>query len=135
MKDRTFRAFLCTVILLLPSALLATGWDFIHPEFIANNLNGVATVSTTEAFAVGDAGTILHYDGNHWQPMLVTTHASFSDVWAASATDVFAVGHDIVSDTGIIFHYDGTTWKQHFSETGLQLSRVWGSSDIRGELP
>lgn len=128
MKNRTLRALLCAIVLLLPSALLAAGWDFIHPEFNANNLNGVATVSATEAFAVGDAGTILRYDGDRWQPELVATHANLTDVWAASATDVFVVGNDILSGDGIVFHYDGTKWEQIFSENGTQLSRVWGSS-------
>lgn len=118
---------MCAVILLLPSALLAAGWDFIHPKFNANNLNGVATVSATEAFAVGDAGTILRYGGDRWQPMLVATHASLLDVWAASATDVFAVGNDVVSGTGIIFHYNWTTWKISDSAFGKTAQKAVSS--------
>ena len=128
MKNRTLRALLCAVILLLPSALIAAGWEWKNPVPTGNDLHAVATVSATEAFAVGDAGTILRYDGDRWRPMFGNTNANLYDVWAASATDVFAAGYDVLNNTGVILHYDGTKWERQFSSFGISMGRVWGAS-------
>ncbi|MHC4600687.1 MAG: fibronectin type III domain-containing protein, partial [Planctomycetota bacterium] len=44
-------------------------------------------------------------------------------VWAATATDVFAVG-----DNGYILYYDGNTWLEMNSGTTQALNDVWGTS-------
>jgi hypothetical protein len=45
-------------------------------------------------------------------------------VWAASCTDVFAVGM-----AGSITHYNGSSWSAMTSNTPYPLYSVWGSSD------
>ncbi|MGB5925597.1 MAG: hypothetical protein WBH01_05830 [Dehalococcoidia bacterium] len=45
------------------------------------------------------------------------------DIWANSASDIFAVG-----DNGVIVHYDGSSWHKMNSGVTSSLSSVWGSS-------
>ena len=70
-----------------------------------NNLNGVWGSSGSDVFAVGDSGTILHYDGTAWSAVASPTANNLNSVWGSSATDAFAVG-----DNGTILHYDGLHW-------------------------
>jgi hypothetical protein len=56
--------------------------------------------SSSDVFAVGDYGTILHYDGSSWSPMTSGTTSHLRGVWGSSSSDVFFVGGG-----GIILHY------------------------------
>jgi hypothetical protein len=88
-----------------------------------NRLRGVWGSSSTDVFAVGTSGTILHYDGSAWSAMNSRTSDTLWDVWGSSATDVFAVG-----EPGTILHYDGNTWSAMSSGLIGGLYGVWGSS-------
>ena len=88
------------------------------------SLDGVWGSSDSDVFAVGDNGTILHYNGTTWSRMSSGTNQYLFGVWGSSATDVFAVG-----DNGTILHYNGTTWSLMFSDPNKYLFGVWGSSD------
>jgi hypothetical protein len=123
------RTLLSVILLCLPALALAAGWDWKSPTPSGNNLNAVAMVSATEAFAVGDAGTILRYDGEQWQPEISNTNANLFDVWAASATDVFVAGYDVLNDLGLILHYDGERWQQQVIGLEISMGRVWGRSE------
>jgi len=86
-------------------------------------LNGVWGSSSSDVFAVGDGGTILHYNGDSWSSMASGTTHRLYDVWSSSSSDVFAVG-----DGGIILHYNGTAWSSMSSGTTYHLHDVWGGS-------
>jgi photosystem II stability/assembly factor-like uncharacterized protein len=68
-------------------------------------LEGVWAASPTDAFAVGDFGMIMHYDGKAWSTMVSGVNVDLPDVFGTSGSDVFAVG-----DMGTILHYDGKAW-------------------------
>jgi hypothetical protein len=86
-------------------------------------LQGVWGSCASDVFAVGDTGTILHYDGSAWSAMDSGTTNQLNDVWGTSASDVFAIGRD-----GLIVHCDGYAWSAMGSGTTNQLNDVWGSS-------
>ena len=48
--------------------------------------------SSTDVFAVGSGGTIVHYNGNTWSTMTSGTIQHFYGVWGTSSSDIFAVG-------------------------------------------
>ncbi|KPA15074.1 hypothetical protein MHK_004719, partial [Candidatus Magnetomorum sp. HK-1] len=96
-------------------------WLSENPLSQSNTLYGVWSSSANDVFAVGAAGTILHYDGSNWTSMTSGTANQLNDVWGTSANDVFAVG-----STNTILHYDGTSWA---SMTGSShFLGVWGTS-------
>lgn len=94
------------------------GWSIVpspNATSFMNQLNAVAAISPTDAWAVGTSQMnaqivtlIEHWDGQHWS--LVSSPALFLyGVAAVSASDVWAVGND---NTGAaIEHWDGSTWQ------------------------
>jgi hypothetical protein len=90
-----------------------------------NNINGVWGSSDSNVFAVGNGGTILHYDGAAWSAKASPTVNNLNSIWGSLPTHVFAVG-----DNGTILHYDGTTWSTQASPVTNKLNSVWGFSDL-----
>ncbi|MBO2455804.1 hypothetical protein J4573_52620 [Actinomadura barringtoniae] len=85
-------------------------------------LSGVATVSASNAWAVGTDGSqslVEHWDGTAWTrvsvPSPTTMRTKLSAVTARSATDVWAVGTFAntapAPDSLYALHYDGTAWR------------------------
>ena len=79
--------------------------------------------SGSDVFAVGDGGTILHYDGSGWSPQVSGTTLNLDGVWGSSGSDVFAVGPG-----GTILHYDGTVWRAQAGVPDVCLGDVWGTA-------
>ncbi len=106
----------------IPGHGFAADWSAMTSG-TTHNLNGVWGRSGSDAFAVGDSGTILHYDGTDWSAMTSGTTDNLNDVWGTFGDDAFAVG-----DNGTILHYDGTTWSTMTNLATNNLNGVWGSS-------
>lgn len=66
--------------------------SWINPYPQANTLRGVWGASGSDVFAVGEVGTIIHYDGSVWTSMDSGTTENLKAVWGSSGSDVFAVG-------------------------------------------
>lgn len=81
-----------------------------------------------DVFAVGESGTIIHYDGSRWAAMASPTDRHLHGVWGSSASNVYAVGQ-----VGTILHYDGTRWRQVY-QLSVDLTAVavtgFGPHDI-----
>jgi hypothetical protein len=104
------------------AAISPDGWS-TQTSGTTWTLYGVWGDSSSSIFAVGEFGTILHYDGTSWTPMSTGVTNVFFDVWGSSSDNVFAVGQN-----GIIMRYDGTSWSSMTSGTGNHLNGVWGTS-------
>ena len=77
-----------------------------------------------DIWAVGDSGTIVHYDGSAWSHALTSpTRVQLHGIWGTAASDVWAVG-----EAGVILHFDGSGWSQSVSPTTHALRSAWGSS-------
>jgi hypothetical protein len=85
-------------------------------------LNGVWGASATTRYAVGDAGTVLRYDGASWSKVAsIPTTSDLHAVWGSGPGDVWAVG-----DKGVVIRYDGTSWKLKTPGTTETLNGIWG---------
>jgi hypothetical protein len=93
------------------------------PSGTAQDLRGVWGSSSSDVYAVGNQGTILHYDGNSWSPMTSGTGQNLLSVWGTSSSDVFTVGA-----IGTILHYNGNSWSMMNSGTSVGLWGIWGNS-------
>jgi hypothetical protein len=102
------------------------GWEWQNPLPQGNDLCAIWGSSPEDVFAVGEGGTILHYDGDSWSAMSSPTMAGLCGVWGSSSNDVFAVGGYFGGNN--IFHYDGDSWSEMSSPTTSGLLDVWGSS-------
>lgn len=85
-------------------------------------LNGIWGSSSGDIFAVGDAGTIMHYNGRQWLQEDTGVEMNFNGVWGASASSVYAVG-----DNGLFLHYDGSHWNAIPQSFSGALHNVWCS--------
>lgn len=87
----------------------------------AEALSAVWGASPRDVFAVGAAGTILHFD-SAWVTMASGTTRNLRAVWGTSSANVYAVGGG-----GAILHYDGTQWAEESSVTSALLTGIWGA--------
>ena len=93
------------VLLAMWPAAAQTGgeeWQWQNPLPQGNPLGDVWGSGPSDVFAVGDVGTIVHYDGTGWSVMSSGTHRCLAGVWGSSASDVFVVG-----SYGTILHHGG----------------------------
>ncbi len=80
---------------------------------VTANLNSVAVVSANDAWAVGENGTVLHYDGDSWAVFSapVSTTTTLSAVSFSSKNNGWAIGQDSVPPYyGVIIRWNGTEW-------------------------
>jgi hypothetical protein len=98
----------------------------------SNDLRSIWGSGPNDVFAVGEYGTIQHYDGQQW-----TGTRSFwglYGVWGSSSTDVYAVGGNYSSDdlsSVSIRHYDGNEWREIRRGGTTNLRSIWGVNDSR----
>jgi hypothetical protein len=76
--------------------------------------------SPTDMWAVGDQGTVLHYDGERTSSIPSQTTANLTDVWGTGPSDVWAVGAG-----GTVLHYDGRVFTPVPSGTSADLLAVF----------
>jgi hypothetical protein len=113
-----------------------------HPG-VLSDLWGVAALSRTDAWAVGDyfdgvqqKALIEHWDGTSWSVVpgadLGTENASLRAVAAVSAGNIWAVGVHSTgggSDNALIEHWDGVEWTaSQLAPSGAALQGVAAAS-------
>jgi hypothetical protein len=86
----------------------------------ADPLGSVWGSGPNDVFAVGYEGTILHYDGQSWQSVVLKT-GFLEGVWRSGPNDVFAVGID-----GTLLHYDGISWLKLNARDSAHFLGMWG---------
>ncbi len=107
-----------------------TGWKtHKEPDITYNGIwcfsseNGTGT----QAFAVGDAGSILCYDGSTWKETEKGLYPNLNSVWGRSPWEIWAVG-----DEGTILHFNGTKWHKADSGTYVNLYELFGLPEDSG---
>jgi hypothetical protein len=81
--------------------------------------------SRSDVFAVGEDGTILHYDGSVWSTQPSGTGSFLLGVYGTSSSDIWAVG-----GYGTILHYNGSAWStvKALKTVTPEYKRVWAGS-------
>ncbi len=86
---------------------------------VTTQLRSVFAVDLHLAWAVGDEGTLLRFDGTTWRDANagLPKTTQLRGVWAASATDAWVVGGEPkpqgtldAAELGVIMHWDGLAW-------------------------
>jgi len=94
-------------------------------ELIANppNLNAIWGSDAHNIYAVGNQGTIAHYNGANWTQMESGTKQDLNDVFGISAEKVF-----VVENKGPFCSSMEKKWAPMESKTVEDLNAVWASS-------
>lgn len=117
-------ALCLTLFLMTPwDAAIASDWEIQYPSREYNTLHDIWGSSGQDVFAVGEYGTIRHFDGSTWQTMWVPTERHLYAVWGSGGDDVFVAG-----EKGTILHYDGVSWTIMNSGTDKTIRAAWGAA-------
>jgi len=98
-----------------------TGWRAMDGGTTVR-LRDVWGVDNENVFAVGDEGTILHYDGVSWERMNSGTTADLWGVWGCGPQSVYAAG-----ENGTLLIFNGTNWTSIDAGTTETLRAVGGT--------
>lgn len=79
---------------------VGTDWVIMDSKITQEAVCSMWGSSANDIFAVGDAGTTLHYGGSSWSKLISGTASDIKSVWGASPNNVFAAGSN-----GLIFSY------------------------------
>lgn len=95
-----------------------------NPTATTSDLHDAWIASDTDAWAVGQGGVALHWNGASWDMRPTYAAYDLKGVWGSGPNDVWAVG-----GTGTVLRWDGARWQIDASLfTTTNLEAVWGSS-------
>ncbi|MBK9292535.1 MAG: T9SS type A sorting domain-containing protein [Bacteroidetes bacterium] len=94
---------------------------------VTAQLNDVFELSANQAWAVGNGGTILQYNGTSWTPLTSGTTQNLNDVFFVDANNGWAVGQ-----AGTILYFNGTAWAPQTSGVTANLNGVFFTSATNG---
>jgi serine/threonine protein kinase len=103
-----------------PSAQKCSADGWCWDASWTGRLEGVWGSARDDAWAVGERGAILHWDGQRWSRVESGSVADLYAVRGSARDDVWATG-----DWGTILHWDGRSWSQRPSGTTALLADVW----------
>lgn len=109
-----------------PPSCTTDGWCMPNPLPQSNDLLSVWGTNRNRAWALGNNGTALRWDGSSWmqEALAASALSRFLDgVWGQSAGTVWVVGAD-----GAMLQYDGSQWTLATSGTANSLYGIWGSA-------
>ena len=102
-------------------------WCWAHPLPQGNTLQGVWGAADGTLVAVGDAGTVLRFDGVNWTRQATTSTNALRAVWGASPSAIYAVGNG-----GEVLHYNGDRWTAE-QVAQAALRSIWGVGADQGQ--
>src|SRR2546422_11724983 len=111
-------ALLCAAASVVHAAPVCSsdGWCWSNPLPQGNHLRSAWGSASNDVWAVGDRGTILHWDGGEWSASASGTENYLYSVWGSASNDVW-----VVDERGTILHWDSTGWSASATETRKQL--------------
>jgi photosystem II stability/assembly factor-like uncharacterized protein len=95
-------------------------WQSPLPQ--GNTLNAVAAVSDQMMIAVGDKGTIIHWNGTESQIQKQLTSENLNDIFVISGSEIYVVG-----ENEIFLSYDGNDWRRELSFSPFGINCIWAS--------
>jgi alpha-tubulin suppressor-like RCC1 family protein len=137
-KDRPIKSTLIYTVILfisiynayasnnLPEFVLpSTEYEWKNPLPSAIALNAVWSSSSSNMYAVGSYGVIVHYNGSTMTEIDSGTTNTLYGIWGNSASDIFIVG-----SSGQILHYNGSTWSSMSVSSTLYAVHGTSGSDV-----
>lgn len=76
-----------------------------------NQLLSIWGTNSSNIYACGWAGTILHYDGSSWTKQESGTAYNLHDIWGTDESNIFVAGDKESTGEGVLLKFDGVSWK------------------------
>ena len=93
-------------------------WENPLPQ--GNTLFGAFAFNPRSVWLVGEAGTVLFWNGERTALIDLGTTADLRAVYGTINGEVFVGG-----ERGTIFHFDGTTWQQESVPGAYRINVIW----------
>lgn len=100
--------------------MVNSGIEPMSFDWTSADLRSVFMLDASDGWAVGQGGTILHWNGVAWETIESPTGSWLASVHMVDADDGWAVG-----DGGVIIHWNGTAWSEVASPTSETLYGVY----------
>jgi hypothetical protein len=120
-----------------------TNWSVVAVQPPESLLSGIAALSSTDVWAVGQNGghnLVEHWDGRRWVVVpspIVGKYDYLTAVSTISHNDVWAVGSS--PPTYILMHWDGTSWSvvqgPPANSSGLSSIKAFATDDVWAVAP
>lgn len=108
-------------------------WTNISPDSCSSLLS-IWVNSASDVYAVGDTGTVVHFDGNRWRKLQSGTNLDIWQVTALPTGEVYAVASDYYSSFlgSVVLRIEGNiVTPDQFFPVGQKFG-VWGTAN--GEM-
>ena len=92
------------------------------PLTVTDDLRGVFAVAANDVWAVGDAGTVLHYDGC-WRAEPKATTADLNGVWASADGTVWVAGASATT-----LRRSGGAWSVFTAPGAMDVQGIWATA-------
>ncbi len=79
-------------------------WDAPLPQ--GNTLRATWAADWADVWAVGDAGTVIHYDGRGFGRVEVPSEQNLNAIWGNASGELWVAG-----DEDTLLHFDGASWQ------------------------
>jgi len=82
----------------------------------------------TDAWAGGDDGLLLHWDGQAWSVVDAGTTNHIASIWGSGPSDVWAAAGGLGGpNTANLVRWNGSAWSPVDAGTTMNLKSVWGT--------
>jgi hypothetical protein len=89
-------------------------------------VSSVSVRAQDDAFAVGLAGAIVHWDGVAWSSSSSPTSEDLTSVWTSLDGNVWISGKNQIRKEDGVFRWDGSRWQLVSLSPAASFDRVWG---------
>src|SRR6185503_17543888 len=87
-----------------------TAWEVPPSPEITGLVFDVWVNARDDAWAAGEGGMLMHWDGASWTTVPLETTVSLLGLWGTARDDVWVVG-----DKRTVLHFDGAAWTPVFA--------------------
>jgi hypothetical protein len=95
------------------------GLEFLNQSL--ETINHIGGSSENDVYAVGDYGSVMHYDGDSWSPLPGFTNARLTAVWAWSHDNVI-----VTTSSRNVYRYEGVKWELAAGPLAVIAEDIWG---------
>ena len=138
MNPLFFRMIILALALLWGQASIANGsWEILNPLPQGETLRSVWGTSGSNVYAVGEGGTVLHYNGNHWTILSKGIDLPYLDIFGFSETETLVFSTKNISSPTLpsnnrnissLIKFNGLILESENQIESEGLTDIWPSS-------